>query len=130
MTSIDGSGQRGDAMERRARARARARVAELQAFYIHLAVYVGVNALLFAIDGFGNGSLEWAFWPAFAWGVALLVHYLIVRSIHVEDAWVEERAADLRVNSYDFDHIHNIKDRFGEGELDRAPSQSDRAEDR
>ena len=27
------------------------------------------------------------------------------------------------MNSYDFDHIHTIKDRFADGELDRAPLQ-------
>ena len=55
------------------------------------------------------------------WGIVFLVHYLFVRSIHVEDDWVDERAADLRMKSYDFDHIHTIQGRLADGELDEAP---------
>ena len=88
------------------------------AFLVVIGTAFTVNVLTF------SGNL-WAFWPAFVWGLALLVHYLIVRSIHVEEEWVDERAADLRMNSYDFDHIHNIKDRLADGCLDKAPTQKE-----
>jgi len=77
MTSNDGVSGGLDQPERRARARARARVAELQAFYVHLAVYLAVNVLLIAIDMIGNGSLDWAYWPAFGWGIGLVAHAVV-----------------------------------------------------
>ncbi len=88
------------------------------AFILVVGTALAVNVLTF------SGTL-WVFWPAGVWGLGLLVHFLIVRSIHVQEEWVDERVADLRMNSYDFDHIHNIQDRFADGSLDKAPSQKD-----
>ena len=104
---------------------AAARERDLRILARHRISYVVVIGTAFAINVLTFSGKLWVFWPAFAWGLALLVHYCIVRSIHVEDAWVDERAEDLRMNSYDFDHIHTIQDRFERGSLDRAPSQKD-----
>lgn len=98
MISNDGPADTGaDQTEQRARARARTRVAELQAFYVHLAVYVAVNALLFAIDVIGNGSLDWAYWPAFGWGIGLVAHAVVTfragRSIG--DDWRQRKIDEL-----------------------------------
>jgi hypothetical protein len=103
MTSIDGTGGQPDAMERRARARARARVAELQAFYIHLVVYLAVNVGLFAIDVIGDGSLDWAFWPALGWGIGLAAHALVTfRSIPAIGAgWRERKIEELTQDELD-----------------------------
>jgi hypothetical protein len=96
----------------------------------HGIAYLLVIGSLLAINVLTFAGRLWAFWPAFGWGVVLLVHYLFVRSIHVEDEWVEERAGDLRMKSYDFDHIHNIQGRFADGSLDRPPAQSEDPDER
>lgn len=91
--SVDGL----DPTERKARARARARVAELQAFYTHLAVYVAVNVLLFAIDVIADGSLDWAYWPAFGWGIGLVAHAVVTfRAGHaIGSDWRERKIEEL-----------------------------------
>ena len=91
----------------------------------HCVAYAAVIGLLLAVNVLSFSGYLWTFWPAFGWGIVLLVHYLYVRTIHIEDEWVDERVDDLRMNSYDFDHIYTIRGRFGDGELDRAPSQRD-----
>lgn len=98
MTSNNGlASNEDDAAERRARARARTRVAELQAFYTHLAVYVAVNALLFAIDVIGDGSLTWAYWPAFGWGIGLVAHAAVTFRIGrgPGDNWRQRKIEEL-----------------------------------
>ncbi len=56
--------------------RAKKRVEAKLGFYIHLAVYVAVNAVLITIDL--NTSLEhlWFQWPLIGWGVGVLFHGL------------------------------------------------------
>lgn len=98
---------------------------DLRYFARHRIAFVAVIGAGFAANVLTFAGSLWIFWPAFAWGIVLLVHYLFVHSIHVDDAWVEERAQDLRMNSYDFDHIHTIQDRFADGALDKAPLQKD-----
>lgn len=98
MTSNDDADGGGpDEMEQRARKRARARVAELQAFYTHLAVYVAVNVLLFAIDVIADGSLDWAYWPAFGWGIGLVAHAVVTfRAGHtIGSDWRERKIDEL-----------------------------------
>lgn len=54
------------------------------------------------------GGRWWSFWPLAAWGVVLAVHYLVRKSRTVDEAWADERAADLRSKSYDASHIDAI----------------------
>ena len=44
-------------------------------FYIHLAVYSGVNVLLFFIWWF-RGGFPWFVFPLLGWGVGLTAHFL------------------------------------------------------
>ena len=62
--------------------RAKKRLDELKGFYIHLAVYVGVNAFIMvniAVRSLGDGDTFWQFGtfltPVF-WGIGLLIHGL------------------------------------------------------
>lgn len=90
---------------------------------MHLAAFCAVNAGLHALNLY-TGRPWWAFWPLFAWGVLLAMHYLVWRSSTVDERWVEERTAELRLKSYDRGHIESIADRAGEA----APgSDADRA---
>lgn len=40
----------------------------------HLGSYLGVNAGLMAMDWFQGGGIQWAFWPLFGWGIAIVIH--------------------------------------------------------
>jgi hypothetical protein len=56
---------------------ARRRVAVLKGFYIHLGVFVVVNAILIAINAFSPGGW-WVQWPLIGWGIGLIGHGLAV----------------------------------------------------
>ena len=57
--------------------RARRRVQEARGFYIHVLVYVVVNAGLFAIDIATGGGADWFYWPLLGWGIGLAAHALV-----------------------------------------------------
>ena len=54
--------------------RAKKRVAEIKGFYIHLGVYLIVNAGLFAINMITNPDNLWFYWPLLGWGVGVAIH--------------------------------------------------------
>jgi len=78
-----------------------------RAFRLHLALFVGGNVALNVANYFAGGGW-WAFWPLVAWGVVLMIHYLRYKTATVDDRWVDSRTAELRLKSYDRDHIENI----------------------
>ncbi len=47
-------------------------------FYIHLAVYVGVNALLIIINLTSSPQYLWFKWPLLGWGIGVFFHGLSV----------------------------------------------------
>lgn len=53
--------------------RARRRVKELKEFYTHLGSYVMVIGFLAVID-IATGDGFWFYWPAFGWGIAVVIH--------------------------------------------------------
>ena len=55
---------------RRAKRRAEAKIG----FYIHLAVYVGVNILLIIINLSTSPEYLWFKWPLLGWGIGLFFH--------------------------------------------------------
>ncbi len=63
-------------IRRKARIRAEAKLG----FYIHLAVYIGVNAMLVFIWFFTGGIdvFPWFIFPLVFWGIGLVAHYLTV----------------------------------------------------
>lgn len=56
--------------------RARKRVDMKLAFYVHLIVYVCVNAGL-ALLNVVLGGHRWSVWPLLGWGIGLAVHGLV-----------------------------------------------------
>ncbi len=75
---------------------------------VHGYVYVIVNGLLISLNVM-TGRPSWSFWPLFCWGILLACHFLYVRSVNVDQDWVERRADDLRRKSYDASHIIDIQ---------------------
>lgn len=52
-------------------------VEALRGFYVHLAIYLVVNLMLFLIDMLTPGG-PWFFWPLFGWGIAVLINAVAV----------------------------------------------------
>ena len=65
-------------------------------FYVHLAVYSGVNVLLFFIWWF-RGGFPWFVFPLLGWGVGLAAHYLwAFAKISVTDGLAEKEYRRLK----------------------------------
>lgn len=47
-------------------------------FYIHLTVYLAINALLMGINFATSPEHFWFYWPLLGWGIGLLAHALAV----------------------------------------------------
>ena len=56
--------------------KAKKRVEAKIGFYIHLAVYVGVNILLIVINLITSSEYLWFKWPLIGWGIGLFFHAL------------------------------------------------------
>jgi hypothetical protein len=58
--------------------RAKRRAEAKLGFYIHLAVYVGVNILLVIINLATSPQYIWFKWPLLGWGIGLFFHGMSV----------------------------------------------------
>jgi hypothetical protein len=56
--------------------KAKERVEAKLRFYIHLAVYVGVNILLVIINLLSSPQYLWFKWPLIGWGIGVFFHAL------------------------------------------------------
>ena len=76
--------------------RAKRRVGVLKGFYIHLATYIAVMALLFLID-FLTGGVWWFYWPLLGWGIGIVAHAFTVFGIRgfLGSDWEEKKTRDL-----------------------------------
>ena len=63
---------------REAYEKAKKRVEAKIGFYIHLAVYVGVNVVLIVINLTTLPRYLWFPWPLFGWGIGLFFHGMSV----------------------------------------------------
>ena len=50
------------------------RIQAKRALWVHLAVYVAVNALLIVIWAMNSGEYFWPVWPLLGWGVGVAAH--------------------------------------------------------
>jgi 2TM domain len=55
-------------------AKARKRVEELKGFYVHLIMYLLVNAGLVVLNLLTSPQYLWFVWPAFGWGIGVVAH--------------------------------------------------------
>lgn len=76
--------------------RAKRRVGKLKGFYIHLATYIGVMALLFFIDFMTSGRW-WFYWPLLGWGIGIIAHGFTLLEIEgfFGSEWEEKKTRDL-----------------------------------
>ena len=65
-------------------------------FYVHLAVYSGVNVMLYIIWWF-TGGYPWFVFPLLGWGVELLAHSLrVFAHISITDRLAEKEYQSLK----------------------------------
>ena len=70
------------------------------AFYVHLAVYLFVNALLIAINLLTSaGERLWFQWPLLGWGIGVFVH-AIVTSVRRKGAGMKRRMIERGEESF------------------------------
>ena len=81
-----------------------------QAYPWHRNIFIGVNLLLTVMNIY-SGPPWWGLWPLLITGLVFALHYLVYKASVIDDAWVDERAADLHYKSYDQGHIDFIADR-------------------
>ena len=88
------------------------REAVVRAFRWHLLAFVALNAVL-SLANAATGGPWWAFWPLLVTCFLLAVHFLLYKTVTVDDRWAEERVEELNLKSYDRSHIEELKSRFG-----------------
>jgi hypothetical protein len=73
------------------------RAEELQGFYIHLLVYIAVNAGLFAVNALTRGAdgSWWFYWPLVGWGIGLFIHTLATLAGLFSEDWKDRKASEL-----------------------------------
>jgi hypothetical protein len=80
--------------EQEAYQRAKKRVELKIGFYIHLAVYLGVNTLLIIINIMTSTQYLWFKWPLIGWGIGILFHALGVfvfsRGLSIKERMIEK----------------------------------------
>jgi len=99
----------------------------------HLATYFGALVLwaLAVILRIGDWSV---FWPMTTWSLAIMVHYLVARSINVDPKWIEQRTDRVIDDAKDTSHIENIRDHYVRGirpktRASRSPSKTKKSPD-
>jgi hypothetical protein len=70
--------------------KAKERVEAKIGFYIHLAVYIGVNILLCIINLLTSPRYLWFLWPLIGWGIGVFFHALRVFTF-IEGSGIKER---------------------------------------
>ena len=60
------------------REQAERRVEARRSLTSHVLFFVVINAGLFALDGFSDGRIDWAWWPLLGWGIGLASHAVSV----------------------------------------------------
>jgi hypothetical protein len=82
-------------------------LAGAKAIRLHAWAYAAGAGILLAANWLTGGAW-WSFWPLAAWGIALAAHAMVHKAGTVDEAWTEERTADLHSKSYDAGHIDRI----------------------
>ncbi len=77
----------------------------------HAWAYAVCSVVLVVVD-FAASEGWWFFWPVLAWGCAVLLHYIHVKSISIDDGWAADRATEVVGKAYDLGHIESIRDRY------------------
>ncbi len=84
----------------------------------HVVIYVASGVSIFmTIHGSNSTS-----WFLIIWTVMVGLHFLVTKTLNVDDAWGESRAYDLRRKTYDHKHIDQIVNSAVDGDPDEDPA--------
>jgi len=72
-------------------ARAKKKVEALKAFYIHLTVYLLVNAMLVSINFLTDAGNWWFVYPLCGWGIGIFIHGLTTFANGYGSDWEERK---------------------------------------
>jgi len=77
--------------------RALKRAKDLKDFYVHLGVYLIVNAALFGINMISSPGTLWFYWPMLGWGIGVAIHAfsLYAEGSVLDEAWEDRKAREL-----------------------------------
>jgi hypothetical protein len=81
-------------------------------FYPHVALFVLANASAIALNA-AMGRPWWALWVAVGSLALLGLHYLLYKIMTIDEAWVDARAEEVHLKSYDRGHIQEMSERRG-----------------
>lgn len=87
----------------------------------HLLIGLSVGAALLAVRLHWLGG-SWFFWTLLVWAAVLFAHYLVVKTMNVDERWADARSADLRMRSYDLKHVIQIVDSAVDGDPATDPA--------
>jgi len=73
----------------------------------------------------------WFFWPLLIWTVIFTLHLMVMRTIDVDEDWVDERSDKVADNAFDFGQMEAIRkkaSRTGYGEAYGSVKENDSQE--
>ena len=89
-------------MEREQQLRiARRRAGAKYGFFIHLAVFIAMNALLFAINQRAAPEIHWHLFPLGGWAIGLTLHGL---AVFLSDSGLRERMVENELRKLEARH--------------------------
>lgn len=94
---------------------------------LHARAYAFGAGVIFLVDLVTPGPW-WFFWPVVVWGALVLLHYLYVKTISIDNRWADRRASEVVDKAYDLGHIEDIRKRY-DGKPPPGPDAG-KAEDR
>ena len=70
--------------------KAKKRIKAKKGFFIHFGVYAATSAFLFAVNylTFSDSGIWWAFFPALAWGIGIVAHYISVFGVGIVSQFI------------------------------------------
>jgi len=96
----------------------RAQLRDWRWFKWHLVTYcIGIAATTWITQNSENTS-----WFSIGWTVVIGFHFLVVKTLNVDDDWAETRAYRLRTKTYDHKHIDQIVDSAVDGDPAEDPA--------
>ena len=52
----------------------------------------------------------WFFWPLLIWSILFTLHVMIMRTIDIDDEWVEKRSEKISDNALDYAQMDGIRE--------------------
>jgi len=81
-------------------------------FRWHAIAAIAINTAAIALN-WHVGRPAWSIWVVVATVLLLGLHFLFYKVMTIDDAWVDARAEELHVKSYDRGHIQEMSERRG-----------------